>query len=602
MARPSKPRDKHRPIEKAQAGAAPAQAKSSLRREILICAALLLVTFAVYAQVRHHDLVLYDDTDYVTDNAHVRAGLTWDGAAWAFTNNQAGNWFPLAWFSLMLDCQVFGVDSGAIHLMNVFYHALAALLLFLVLRRMTGAVWRSAFVAFLFALHPLHVESVAWVAERKDVLSALLWFLTMWVYLGYVKRPDWRRYTAVLAVFALASMSKSMVVTLPLVLLLLDFWPLRRVATVQAEPPVEKLPLRRAILEKVPLLAMSLALGVVTIAVQQSSHYVMPLGLVPLPLRVANALVSVAAYLADMCWPVRLAVFYTLNFHPPLWQPVAAGAAILAVSLLAIRFIGRRPYLAVGWFWYLVTLLPVIGLVQVGSQARADRYTYIPMVGIWIALAWGVAALVRNRPALRAAAAAAAAAACVACCALTWRQVGYWQDTVSLFQHSLSVTSGNYLGYNILGLAYRDRGDLDKAIACYQTAVQIDPAFQAAHANLSQALVEKGRTDEALNEIAIAARLRPDDEEAQYNLGAALANQGRFEDAIVAFRAAVKLKPDYAKAHANLGAALASLGRFDEAIAEFTTALRIDPGLDGVRENLEAALDARQQQTSAPER
>jgi tetratricopeptide (TPR) repeat protein len=355
----------------------------------------------------------------------------------------------------------------------------------------------------------------------------------------------------------------------------------------------------RILLEKAPMLALALGTGVVTYMAQQRSEYVMPLALIPLSERVGNALVSVAAYIGDMLWPVRLAVYYPFRFHVPLWQPLAAGVAILGVSVLAVRSARRRPYLAVGWFWYLVTLIPVIGLVQVGSQARADRYTYIPMVGLTVALAWGAAELVEKRPRLKAAGAALAVVVCLACATLTWRQVGYWRDTITLFQRTLSVTSGNYLGYNILGLAYRDQGRLDEAISNYREAIKINPGFEDAHANLGQALLEEGRSEESLNEVAIVARMKPDDEEAQYNLGTALAGEGRFEDAIAAFRAALRLKPDYAKAHANLGSALASLGQLDEAIAEFTKALRIDPGLEGLRDNLDAALDLREQQSAA---
>jgi Flp pilus assembly protein TadD len=352
------------------------------------------------------------------------------------------------------------------------------------------------------------------------------------------------------------------------------------------------------VLEKVPLLALALGAGVVTFAAQQGSNYVMPLALIPLSLRVGNALVSCVAYLGDMLWPAKLAVFYPFVFNTPSWEPVAAGLAILGVSILAVRSVGRRPYLAVGWFWYLITLAPVIGLVQVGSQSRADRYTYLPMVGLTIALAWGAAAFVKSRPGLRKAAAASAVALCLACAALTWRQVGYWQDTITLFQYSLSVTSGNYIGYNILGLAFRNKGRLDEAIASYQEAVKIYPGFEDAHANLSQALLEKGQTGESLTHAAIAAQIKPGDAEVQYDLGTGLAEDGRFEDAVVAFRNAIRLKPDYAKAHANLGSALANLGLLGDAVKEFNEALRIDPGIEGVREELDDALDLQQQQAA----
>jgi tetratricopeptide (TPR) repeat protein len=597
MARSVGARDKVRPKTEADRLVRPVPGP---RRDLWICAILFLATFAVYFQVRHHEFILYDDPDYVTDNLHVRGGLTPEGVAWAFTTGHAGNWFPLTWMSHMVDCQIFGVDSGAHHLINVLFHALAALLLFAVLRRMTGAVWRSAFVAFLFSLHPLHVESVAWIAERKDVLSAFLWFLTIWAYLGYVKRPGRGRYLMVMVVFSLGLMAKSMVVTLPIVLLLLDLWPLQRIAFGGQPLPNGRGSVGRILLEKVPMLALSLGVAVVTYVVQRRGHAVMPLDLIPLSQRLANALVSYVAYVADMLWPARLAVFYPFPLHVPLWQPVAAGLAVLAVSILALRSIERRPYLAVGWFWYLVTLTPVIGLVQVGSQARADRYTYIPTVGLSIALAWGAAEFVRSRPRLRTAMAAAAVASCLACAALTWRQAGFWQDTISLFRHSLSVTSGNFLGYNILGVALRDRGRLEEAITSYREALKIHPQFEEALVNLSRALSEQGRADEALTHVAAAAQIKPDDVEAQYNLGTELADRGRFAEAVEALQIAVRLKPDYAKAHANLGSALANLGRLDEAIAQFNEALRIDPGLADVRKNLEAARDLQRESGGKP--
>ena len=390
-------------------------------------------------------------------------------------------------------------------------------------------------------------------------------------------------------------MAKSMVVTLPFALLLLDVWPLRRI-DLERRPRFSHNPaLGRVLLEKVPLVALAMGVGVATFLAQHRSHYVMPLSLIPVSLRLGNALVSYVAYIADMLWPARLAVFYPFITPMPLWKPVAAALTIAAVSALALRYLGRRPYLAVGWFWYLIALTPVIGLVQVGSQARADRYTYIPMVGLSIALAWGAADLVKGRPRLKTAVTAAAVAACLACVGLTWRQVGYWRDTISLFRHSLSVTRGNYLGYNILGLAYKDQGRLDDAIACYRASIAISPGFEDAHANLSEALLQQGRTEESLAQSAAAAAIKPDDEEAQYNLGTTLAGEGRFEEAIEAFRAAVRLRPGYAKAHANLGSALANLGRLSEAIAEYNEALRIDPGLEGVRENLNDAVDMLQQ-------
>jgi len=601
MARSARARGKAHPRPEAER---PAKSIAGPRRDFWIYGILFLATFAVYFQVGGHDFILYDDPDYVTGNAHVRGGLTLQGIAWAFTSGHAGNWFPLTWVSHMTDCQIFGVASGAHHLINVLFHALAAMLLFAVLNRMTGAVWRSAFVAFLFSLHPLRVESVAWLAERKDVLSAFLWFLTIWAYLGYVQRPGRGRGLLVAAVFSLGLMAKSMVVTLPIVLLLLDVWPLKRIEAGQLVPGWRrragagtggKTPPGRLLLEKVPLLALSLGVAVITYFAHRGSQAVMSLEMLPLPRRLGNALVSAVAYAGDMLWPARLALLYPFPPKIPLWQPVAAGLALLAVSVLVLRSIRRRPYLAVGWFWYLVTLIPVIGLVQVGSQARADRYTYIPSVGLSIALAWGAAEAAHGRPRLRKAMAAAAVAICLACAALTWRQIGFWQDTISVFRRSLSVTSGNYLAYNIMGMALHDQGRNQEAIANYREALKIDPGFEDAQVNLSQSLLEQGRTAEALAHAAAAARLDPGDEESQYNLGTGLAEQGRFEEAVEALQVAVRLKPDHAEAHFNLGSALASLGRLDEAIAQFNEALRIDPELEGVRENLAAAMDLKRE-------
>ena len=604
MARPATPKRRlpdHDPVSIALEER-PVEPEAGPRREFWLCVLLLAVTFAVFSQVRHHDYVAYDDMVSIVENTHVRSGLTPEGIAWAFTTGHTGNWHPLTWLSLMADFQLFGFNSGAQHLVNVLFHALAALFLFAVLRRMTGAVWRSALVAFLFSLHPLRVESVAWAAERKDVLSAALWFLTIWAYSAYVKRPGRGRYLAVAAAFSLGLMAKAMAVTLPIVLLLLDLWPLRRIGPGGGAPETahgEALPFRRAVLEKVPLLALSVAAALVTFFAQRASHAVVTLDLSPFSERLSNAFVTVLAYMADLAWPAQLAVFYRLPAHTPEWKALAAGLTVLGISILAIRAFPKRPYLATGWFWYLITLLPVIGLVQVGFQARADRYTYIPTAGLLIALVWAGGEFVRTKPKLKTAAAAAAVAACVAYAAATWRQVGHWQDTISLFQHSLSVTTGNFPGYNMLGDALRDKGRLEDAAASYREAIAISPLFGPAHDGLSRTLFKLGRNGESLEEAAIAAHLLPDDEEAQYNLGAALAEAGRFEAAVVALQAAVRLKPDHVKARANLGGALASLGRLDEAIEQFNEALRLDPNLPGLRENLETALELERQAGAA---
>jgi tetratricopeptide (TPR) repeat protein len=581
-------------------------------RVVWIYAVLLLATFAVYARVGQFDFVNFDDPDYVTGNPHVRAGITAAGAKWAFTSVEAANWFPLTWLSHMLDCQLFGLHSGWHHLTNVLIHALAALALFAFLHRATGARWRSAFVAFLFALHPLHVESVAWIAERKDVLSAFFWFLTLWAYAWYAERPGWRRYGLALAAFGLGLMSKPMLVTLPFVLLLLDIWPLRR------RPPLW---------EKAPFFLLSASEAIATYLAQSGSGAVQAF---PLGLRIENALVSYMAYIAKMFWPVRLAVFYPYPAAVPVWQAALAGLAILSVSVAVVRRFRAYPYLAIGWFWFLGTLVPVIGLVQVGGQARADRYMYIPMTGLAILLAWGAADLLRRKQAL----AVAGAAACVACVPLTWAQTEHWANSQTLFQHALDVTDNNYLAHHNLGVAIADLrpsdaiahyraalqikpdsarthtdlgtalaklpGGLPDAIAEYQAALRIEPNAAIPHNNLGSALAATpDGLPQAIREYEAALRIKPDYAdarynlaEAHYNLGVALAQMGgRTEEAISHFEAALRNKPNYAEAHNNLGVVLSSMpGREQDAIAHFEAAVTIKPNYADAQYNLAIAL------------
>ncbi len=564
---------------------------------------LVLAVLGVYSQVLQFDFVTYDDPDYVTANPHVQAGLTWAGVAWAFRTSYAGNWFPLTWLSHMLDSTLFGLDSGWHHFTSVWIHALSTLLWFAVLKRLTGARWRSALVAFLFALHPLHVESVAWVAERKDVLSGLFWVLTLWSYTAYTVRPGPVRYGVTLLLFCLGLMAKPMLVTLPLVLLLLDRWPLRR---------------GTKILEKVPFFAASLAVSVVTVLVHKEVGATASLSLIPGAVRFENSLVSYAAYVLQTLWPVDLAVFYPYALGSLLVPAVIAGIALAAVTVLVIRDFPRRPYLAIGWLWYLITLLPVIGLIQVGAQARADRYTYIPMIGLAIAIVWGVSEALERWPRMRT---ALAAAVCLACLTLTWLQVQYWRDSISLYQHAIDATSGNYVARFNLASVLEKRGDLAGATAQMRETVRIRPRFALAHSELGQLLARQDRPEEALTELQTAMSLRPDlagvhvrlgsvlgalgrneeaaaafaegirlqpeDADAHYNFGIALAQQGKLQDAAREFRATVNLRPDDAEARFNLGIASARLGQTAEAITQFAEALRIRPDFKEARQALE---------------
>jgi len=589
--------------------------------------ALFLATFAVYAQVRHFDFVNFDDPDYVTGNLHVRNGITPNGIVWALTSGDAANWFPVTRLSHMLDCQLFGLRSGAHHLTSVLLHALAVVLLFAFLNRATRAHWPSAFVAFLFALHPLHVESVAWVAERKDVLSAFFWFLALWAYVRYAERPSLARYLLAFLPFCVGLMAKPMIVTFPFVLLLLDVWPLRRVRLSGAPEADTKHRLLRLVWEKAPFFALSAAIAVATYAVQQHSGAVEALS-VPIGLRVENALISYVCYIAKMFWPTGLAVFYPYPMHLAAWQVVLSGLAILGITGAVLRWFPRHPYLAVGWFWYLGTLVPVIGLVQVGAQARADRYTYIPMIGLSIMLAYGARDLLRRWPRAKPAVAGLTAAASVSCIVVTWTQIQYWRNSGSLFQHAVDVTGGNYLAHHNLGNYLMDvPGRLPAAIANLESAVRLKPDSAKAHTDLGTALSKMpdrlpqavaeyraalkiapdsaithndlgstlskvpGRMQEAIEEYQTALRIDPGYAEADNNLGSALAKSGRLPQAIERFQAALRIDPEYAEAHNNLGSALSQTpGRLPEAIAEYEAALRINPDYAEAHNNLGSAL------------
>ncbi len=568
-----------------------APALSGVRLDLLIYLALLLATFAVYAKVRHFDFVNYDDPDYTTRNIHVRQGLTVQGLEWALTSRDAANWFPVTWVSHMLDAQFFGLDSGWDHLHNVLLHALAAIFLFIFLRRATGARWRSALLALLFALHPLHVESVAWVAERKDVLSACFWFLTCWAYVWYAEQPGLLRYAAVASGFCLGLMAKPMVVTLPLILLLVDYWPLARLTGNW----------RRAIWEKLPLLALAGAAAAITWLVQEHAGAVKAL---PLATRLENATLSCAVYILKTFWPSRLAVFYPYPRNFALLPLLAAVVLLAAVTAGVIVLRRRAPYLLTGWGWFVITLVPVIGLVQVGGQARADRYMYIPMVGLLIMLVWGLAEVLEKLR-VRVLAIPLAAAACLACAALSWIQVGYWRNSETLFRHALAVTSDNAVANHNLGNYLMTAGRLSEALPYLEAAVRIDPGSVPAHTDLGSALARSGRLPEAIAQFEDAIELAPDAPIPHNNLGSALTQAGRLPEAIDEFQTALRLDPAYdearrnlaaaeaggsAEAHLSRGIALIKAGDVSGAITELETALRIDPNNADAQNNLGVAL------------
>jgi Flp pilus assembly protein TadD len=574
------------------------------------------ITLLAFAAVRDFGFVDYDDLDYVAANPHVLPGLTWAGVRWAMTSGYFANWHPLTWISHMLDVQLFGMNAGAHHSINVELHVANTLLLFGVLRRMTGAVGRSAFVAALFAVHPMHVESVAWVAERKDVLSTFFWMLTMWAYTAYVRQPGWQRYALVIVGFALGLMSKPMLVTLPFVLLLLDVWPLRR-------------PLgRNLVFEKLPLVALSIASSAVTVLVQRQGGAVVRLDLIPLSTRVANALVAYARYIEKMFWPVDLVAMYPIPRTLPDPGVLAAAVAILlGITVVAIMLVHKRPYLLVGWLWFLGTLVPVIGIVQVGVQSMADRYSYVPLVGLFIMVAWAVPDIVASRPRARMASQIAAAALIAACTMVTIRQVRYWSSSRALWQHAVDATRDNYfaqasLGYvlwkeghageaiphlqeslrirpdfteahNNLGVALAGLGELRDALSQFSEAVRINPEFKAARDNLAATNAKLTTQDTSLTHYVDAVRAEPNDLAARNELGAALAAQGRIDDAIEQFRAAINIDPNQPDVHFNLGVMLDQKGRTAEAVDQFRDALRLNPGHFAAREALDRVTSRR---------
>ena len=533
------------------------------RADLLICLALFYVTVAVYYPVRNFDFVNYDDPAYVSQNPHLRDGLSPRGIGWAVTSGDAANWFPVTRLSHLLDYQLFGLNSGFHHLVNVVLHALASVALLVFLLRATGTRWQSAFVAFVFALHPLHVESVAWVAERKDVLCALFWFLTLGAWVRYTESPGRGRYLAALGLFALGLMSKPMMVTLPFALLLVDGWPLGR--------PFAK----RLLLEKVPFFALAAAGAVATYMVQRSGAAVQSLDKYPTGLRIENALIAWVVYIAKAFWPTGLAVFYPYPGQIPLWQAGAAALALAAISGMVLWVRRSQPYLACGWFWYLGTLVPVIGLVQVGAQARADRYTYIPVVGLSIMLAWSGARLLGRWPRP---AAVAAVAACVALAVACRVQLGYWRGSEPLFERALAVTSGNYVAYMDLGTALMGMpGRLPDAMSDFEAALRIKPDYAVAHVNLGNCLFTTGHLEEAISNYRGALQIDPDYAIAHNDLGYALQRAGRLSEATAEYREALRIDPASALAHSNMGFALAAAGRTAEAISEYQAALTIDP-------------------------
>lgn len=543
----------------------------------LIYPALILAAFVAFEQVRQNKFVNYDDPDYVTENRQVQAGMTAESVRWAFTTIHAANWHPVTWLSHMLDCQLFGLSPQWHHLSNLLLHIANSLLLFWILKKMTGAVWASALVAAVFALHPLHVESVAWVAERKDVLSGLFWMLTIAAYIRYAKEPGIGRYALVFVVFALGLMAKPMLVTLPFVLILLDYWPLerfRRRSLVKGD--FKESPIWRLVVEKVPLLILVAGSCVITFVAQQNKGAMTVGSSFSLGSRVTNAICSYQGYIVKMFYPSRLAVLYP---HPEqagaMWQVIVSLLVLAVISVGVILGRRRHRYLAAGWLWYLGTLVPVVGLVQVGAQAMADRYTYLPSIGIFIMVVWGVGELLgRHKTGLG----VLAGVVLVVLMILTRVQVGRWKDSATLFRYTLEVTEDNYIMHNYYGRALRKQGRLDEAVEEIQKSLGLNPNYHHAYNNLGITLQGQGKFDEAEKEFRKALELKPDFPRAHDNLGIMLAKRGDLDEAIGHFARAIELNPASDSAHNNMAQALYFKGDTAGAIKHYRQSLRLAPG------------------------
>ena len=557
-----------------------------------------MATLFLFWPVRNSEFINFDDDAYVYDNPQVKAGLTLKGVIWAFTTTHMGNRHPLTWLSHMLDCEFYGLNPGAHHLTSLLFHIANTLLLFWVLKRMTGRLWPSSFVAALFALHPLHVESVAWVAERKDVLSTFFWMLTLWTYVRYTERPGLNRYLLVILFFVLGLLSKPMLVTLPFVLLLLDYWPLGRFSFGRGgvNPPNPKpsrgrnqgsFPLH-LVLEKVPFFVLSAISSVLTFFAQ--GRAVGSLQRYPLETRIGNALVSYLTYIGKMIWPHPLAVFYPHPGMLPIWQVAGAGLLLVCGSILVVRAAGKYPYFLVGWLWYLGTLVPVIGLVQVGSQGMADRYTYVPLIGLFIMVAMGVPDALKAWRHRKIALIVSAGLVLSFFITVARLQVYRWQTSTILFEHTLAVTANNFLIHNNLGTFLEKQGKIQEAAAHYTQALRIKPNYAEAHNNLGNFLDKEGKIEEAAAHYTEALRIKPNYAEAHNNLGLLLARQGKLEEASAHYTQALRIKPNYAEAHNDLGNLLAKEGKLEEASAHYTQALRIKPDYAEAHNNLGVLL------------
>ncbi len=539
----------------------------SPRKQILIIfIALTLATLAVFWQVNRYDFVNLDDAGYVTENSHIQAKVTLNGIRWVFCTTEAdGLWHPLLWLSFMFDYQLYGLNPGGYHLTNLILHILSTLLLFWLFHRMTGAVWKSAFVAAFFALHPLHVESVAWISERKDVLSAFFWMLTLCLYVYYTEKPVIKRYLLVVFSFVCALMSKPMVVTLPVIMMLLDYWPLNRFELKKDNPVLWQAK------EKLPFFLLSAVFSIITIYAQHNPS----LKYFSFGSRFANASVSFVTYLEKTFWPHDLAVFYPFSDQIPLWQVWSSILLIIMISITMIIVWKRLPSLFVGWFWYMITLLPVIGIIQSGEQAMADRYTYLPSIGIAVGLAWGTSLLFQRTKTRKKILFSAAIISLTVMSILTWMQCGYWKNSNELFNHTLQVTKNNYLAHNNLGFTLFNENKYEESLYHFSKAISIKEDYAYAYNNRGFAYAKVGQIQRAIEDYNKAIRLDPDYTRTYSNRGIAYYSLGQYHNAVEDLSKAITLKQDYAEAYNHRGISYYALGQYQNAIEDLNMAITL---------------------------
>lgn len=610
----------------------------SSHRETLIYLFLIMATLITFHQVRNFEFIDYDDQEYVVNNHHIHNGLTLNGVIWAFSSVHSGNWHPLTWLTHAADIHLFGFNAGWHHLVSLLFHILNSLLLFHLFKKMTGDVWQSGFVAALFAIHPLHVESVVWVSERKDVLCTFFWIFGVINYVRYVEKPVGRRYIAVLLSLMLGLLSKPMIVTFPFVLLLLDYWPLKRTSFAQRRFAIKIRNVSKMlwlnhsvnsrwlylIYEKTPLFGLVAASSLATFVIQGKSGAVVSMEVLSLSERIVTALNAYISYIRKMFWPNDLAVFYPHAISVPYWKTTIAILVFAFLTVIFIKLRKQHSYLIIGWFWYLGTLVPVIGLVQVGSQAMADRYTYFPLIGLFIIVAWGAPNLLKKWKYKRQVLASLIAVILILLINAARIQTQYWKSSLTLFRHTLQVTQHNALAhyltgyalvqngnanealrhfkaalaidplfekaYNQMGLLFASKGELDQAVLNYKKALSVNPNYKEAYINLGKALQEQGKLNEAMNQYQTVLEIDPDYKEAHVNIANIYSHRGNHEQALSHYNRALRIEPNFVQAHYNLGNMWLKLGKFDQAIRCYLAVLRINPSFEKAHNNLGLAL------------